>query len=89
MVMNMPMGTGSRICLMAADRSSARASNPSMNSRAMKYWPPTSPKSMTCTILGCRSWAVSLASSMNIETKVLSAARWGKMRLMTSCFSKP
>jgi len=44
-------------------------------SRAMKYWPLTSPKSVTCTILGWMSCAVSFASSMNIDTKVLSAAR--------------
>ena len=75
---------GSRICLLAAARSRARASKPSMNSRAMKYWPFTSPKSMTWTIFGWMSCAVSLASSMNIETKVLSAARCGRIRLMTS-----
>ena len=55
----------------------------------MKYWPFTSPKSKTWTIFGCTSCAVSFASSMNIATKVLSAARCGRMRLMTSSFSKP
>ena len=65
-------------------RSSASASKPSMNSSAMKYWPFTSPKSMTWTIFGWMSCAVSFASSMNIETKFLSAARCGRIRLMTS-----
>ena len=55
----------------------------------MKYWPLTSPKSMTWTIFGWISCAVSLASSMNIETKVRSAASWGRIRLITSSFSNP
>ncbi len=62
---------------------------PSMNSSAMKYWPATSPKSRIWTIFGCFSCAVSLASSMNIDTNVRSAARCGRIRLMTMTFSKP
>ena len=44
---------------------------------------------MTWTIFGWMSCAVSFASSMNIETKFLSAARFGRIRLMTTTFSKP
>ena len=87
--MNMQMATGRRTCFCEAARSKAKPSKPSTNSRAMKYCPLTSPKSVTWTILGWMSCAVSFASSMNIETKVLSAARLGRMRLMTSSFSKP
>ncbi len=80
---------GMRVRFWAAMRSRPRASNPSMNSSAVKYWPFTSPKSRIWTIFGWVSCAVSLASSMNIATKLGSAARCGRIRLMTRIFWKP
>ena len=80
-------GTRTRFC--AAVRSRPSASKPSTNSSAMKYWPSTSPNSRIWTIFGWVSCAVSLASSMNMATKLGSAARCGRIRLMTRIFSKP
>jgi hypothetical protein len=46
-------------------------------------------KSNSCTRFGWFSCAASFASPRNISTNCGSSARWGRMRLMTSSFSKP
>ncbi len=74
---------------LAARRSTLDSGCPCTNSRAMKYWPFTSPKSKTWAMLPWLSPAATRASLTNISTKSGSSAKWGRICLMTQGFVTP